>query len=485
MEKLNPPPLVTDSTQTIDPPDVPHQADQHNGLNLFWRTFFLLALLLIGSAMAWIQTLHEMEQEPRAIQTARHIATVVGLSRAAVLHADTAALVSLFKTLYEQEQLRITPSSPSDVVEPLGQDDLSLNIAAELAHRLGPNTPVAKSVNHVKGLWVGFAVAERQYWLQTDLSRFKVLTGRSWLVWLLSTTVLSLLGAAWMARLINRPLKELSFAASRVRDGDFAASALNESVTTSEIREVNIGFNRMTQKLAKIEQDRAVMLAGISHDLRTPLARLRLETELSVADLNAREHMVSDIDQLDGIIEKFLDYARPGNMGLKLVSFAETVDICLQGFRKRNDMKFKQAIEGDLFIMADPIEIQRIITNLLENAGRYGKSPDTGVALVDISAKSQNKVVLIRVRDHGAGVPPEQLKQLTTPFFRGESARTAANGTGLGLAIVEKTILRMGGEFELINATSGGLCANIKLQRGFTEVTNRFDRRYLGAGKKN
>jgi signal transduction histidine kinase len=105
---------------------------------------------------------------------------------------------------------------------------------------------------------------------------------RTWLIWLITAGALSLAGAAAIARLINRPLKQLSYAANRVRDGDFAASRLDEEAVTSEIREVNIGFNRMAQKLAKLEQDRAVMLAGISHDLRTPLARLRLETEMSV-----------------------------------------------------------------------------------------------------------------------------------------------------------------------------------------------------------
>jgi signal transduction histidine kinase len=93
----------------------------------------------------------------------------------------------------------------------------------------------------------------------------------------------SVLGSALIARLINRPLQELSFAASRIREGEYD-SRLDENTMTSEIREVNIGFNRMARELAKVEEDRAVMLAGISHDLRTPLARLRLEAEMSVAD---------------------------------------------------------------------------------------------------------------------------------------------------------------------------------------------------------
>ena len=273
------------------------------------------------------------------------------------------------------------------------------------------------------------------------------------------------MGAAWIASLINRPLKDLSFAAKKVRDGDFEASTLDENVSTQEIRAVNIGFNRMTRTLAKVEQDRAVMLAGISHDLRTPLARLRLETELSVADPQARDHMASDIDQLDAIIDKFLDYARPGGIISQPVSLNQMMETCLAPLRKRMDMQFKVALQEALFVDADPVELQRVIDNLLQNAARYGKSIDTGVAMVDISARYQDQHVLLRIRDHGTGVPPEQLKQLTTPFFRGEAARTSANGTGLGLAIVEKTISRMGGSFDLRNANSGGLCANIRLAR--------------------
>jgi len=281
----------------------------------------------------------------------------------------------------------------------------------------------------------------------------------------LTAAALSLTGAAFIARLINRPLKELSFAASRVRDGNFEASTLDESVNTREIRAVNVGFNRMTKKLAKIEQDRAVMLAGISHDLRTPLARLRLETELSVADAQARQDMVNDIAQLDAIVGKFLDYARPGNLGLTAVSLNATVENCLTPFRKRPDMQFKVALQEHLIVLADPVELQRVLGNLLENAARYGKGVDTGISEVDISARYLDDKVLLRVRDHGPGVPPEQLKQLATPFFRGEAARTEANSTGLGLAIVEQTITRMGGSFELSLASGGGLCAHILLQR--------------------
>jgi two-component system osmolarity sensor histidine kinase EnvZ len=221
----------------------------------------------------------------------------------------------------------------------------------------------------------------------------------------------------------------------------------------------------MAQQLAKIEQDRAVMLAGISHDLRTPLARLRLETEMSVADLDARHHMASDIDQLDAIIDKFLDYARPDHVELRPVVLNEVIEACLYAVQDHDDMRVNLDLAPNLVVMADEVELARVISNLLENARRYGKTPETGIAVVDIAAKARAEWVLLKVRDHGMGVAPETLPNLVKPFFRGDAARTAATGAGLGLSIVDKTVQRMGGIFALANTTSGGLAAHVKLQK--------------------
>jgi two-component system, OmpR family, osmolarity sensor histidine kinase EnvZ len=217
--------------------------------------------------------------------------------------------------------------------------------------------------------------------------------------------------------------------------------------------------------LAKIEQDRAIMLAGISHDLRTPLARLRLETELSVADPDAREHMAADIAQLDAIIDKFLDYARPDQIKLRSVALADVVDSCTYPFKDMDDMLIHVDVPANLRVMADEVELARVFSNLLENARRYGKTVDTGIASVSITAKARDEWVLIRVRDRGLGVAPEALRNLTKPFFRGDAARTSAKGAGLGLSIVDKTVQRMGGSFALQNSSSGGLAAHIKLRQ--------------------
>jgi two-component system osmolarity sensor histidine kinase EnvZ len=434
-------------------------------VSLFWRTFILLACLLLGSMLAWLQTMRELEFEPRAIQTAQQIAALVNLSRAALQYADPIARVSLLKAMAEQERVRITPREPTDKFLPMDDDALSRRVVSELVSRLGTGTLVAHSVNGESGLWVGFTINGDPNWLQTDLERFSPAGGKTWLVWILTTGAVSLAGAALIAGLINRPLKRLSVAASRVREGDFDASRLDEGGVTGEIREVNIGFNRMAARLAKIEQDRVVMLAGISHDLRTPLARLRLETEMSVTDLDARQHMVSDIEQLDRIIDKFLDYARPDHIDLKPVSLNQVIDACCYAVRDHDDIRINVNIPEPLVVLADATELARVISNLLENARRYGKSPGTGVAEIDIAAKPRDEWVLLKVRDRGPGVSESQLADLSKPFFRGDTARTSATGAGLGLSIVETAVQRMGGVFQLANTRTGGLAAHIKLRR--------------------
>jgi two-component system osmolarity sensor histidine kinase EnvZ len=220
----------------------------------------------------------------------------------------------------------------------------------------------------------------------------------------------------------------------------------------------------MARELAKVEEDRAVMLAGISHDLRTPLARLRLETEMSVGNEEAKRNMALDIEQLDAIIDKFMDYARPGDTELRPVHLSQLIDREAAPFRDPKQIRIDSRVAIDLAVMADETELARVFSNLFENARRYGRGTNTGVAVINVSYAKTGPWVIVTVRDHGPGVAPEKLSQLTTPFFRGDAARTAATGAGLGLAIVEKSLHRIGGTLELANAPDGGLMAHIRLK---------------------
>jgi len=434
-------------------------------LSLFWRTFILLALLIFFSSVAWLQMFKTQEYEPRILRNAHQIATVVNLTKTALKNSDEIARLSLITMLADEEDVSIQLREPTDRIVAFTDSGMDSRLVNEMIKRLGPGTVVASSVNDEEGLWIGFAIERDSYWLQMDPSRLKPLGGTAWLIWLSITTSLSLLGAAVMAGLINRPLKRLSYAASRVREGHFHGAALDEGAATSEIREVNIGFNRMAERLAKIEAERALMLAGISHDLRTPLARLRLETELSVSDPQTRELMVADIEQLDDIIDQFLDYARPESTELGPVLLTGVISRCITPWRNNTRLQISVDVSEDLQIQAEPVELGRVLSNLLENARRYGQSPADGITRVEIVARVHEGWVLLRVRDQGPGVSVETLKNLTQPFFRGDSARTSATGSGLGLAIVERAVQRMGGTFSVFNNSAGGLMALMKFRQ--------------------
>ncbi len=440
------------------------KSEPRGSISLFWRTFLLLALLLLGTIVAWFQTFRTLEEEPRALQSARQLATLVNLTRAALVHADAIARVSLVKTLVDEENVRIAVREPTDTHEPYNQNPLDQRISQVLAERLGQNTIVARQVNGFSGLWIGFDIGEETYWLLVDPERVDVIGGVTWLVWLSIAASLSLLGALAITRLINHPLKRLSVAAARIREGEFQSSQLDESVPTNEIREVNVGFNRMAEKLAQAEADRTLMLAGISHDVRTPLARLRLETEMSVADPTTRELMAADIEQIDAIVDKFMDYARAGRAQATPVQLNDVVQNALQPWLARADMELDVSVPEALQALGDPVELVRVVSNLLENASRYGRGAD-GVARVTLAAHSEGDKVVLVLRDQGSGVTKEVLNHLTEPFYRADTARTSAAGAGLGLAIVQKTLVRMGGQLALSLPPEGGLQAQITLRR--------------------
>jgi two-component system, OmpR family, osmolarity sensor histidine kinase EnvZ len=434
-------------------------------LSLFWRTFLLLSIMLGVGILGWTYVLRYFELEPRAVQAAQQIASLVNLSRAALRYTDQVNRVALVKNIAEQEAVKLQPREPGDKWDPFEVDRFTRTIGAQLRSRLGPQTVVASTVNGNSGLWVGFLIETDQYWLQADPNRVQTaITGMTYFLVMGLTFLATLIVSAYIAAKINLPLRELSSAASRIREGEYT-SRLDEDTATMEIREVNRGFNRMARELAKIEDDRAVMLAGISHDLRTPLARIRLETEMSVVDEEARRNMAMDIDQLDAIIDKFMDYARPTEVKLAPVVLAVLLDTVVRRVSNEH-LRIVTRVTTDVRVLGDETDLDRIFANLFENARRYAQSDD-GIARVTVTYARAGQWVVVSVRDEGPGVSPEQLARLTTPFYRGDVARTHTNstGAGLGLAIVDKTVTRMGGQLELGIVPVGGFIAHVKLRR--------------------
>ncbi len=423
-------------------------------LSLFWRTFLSLVLLLAVCLLAWVQTFRSLEFEPQAVQSARQIASLVNLTRVALQHADPISRVSLLKTLADEERMSIAPREPGDSFSGFSTNPFARRVADALSETLGSDTIVAREVNGESGLWIAFTMGKDTYWLLLDPGRVNTIHGSTWVIWMAIAAALSLAGAAAIAQLINQPLRSLSQATAHIRDGKFSETRLDETVATTEVRDVNIGFNQMANQLAQIERDRALMLAGISHDLRTPLARLRLEAELSVPDQDALQNMSNDIGQVEAIIAKFMDYARPGQQTTGQVELGELLSSLRQPTANLFKVRLTLApLDGPVWVMADPVDLFRVCQNVLENAGRYGTTPGRDAADVHIQVKTDRDWVHLGIGDNGPGVDGPTLARLTQPFFRADAARSQASGAGLGLAVVEKMLARMGGKLALHSPT--------------------------------
>jgi two-component system osmolarity sensor histidine kinase EnvZ len=269
---------------------------------------------------------------------------------------------------------------------------------------------------------------------------------------------LLLVAAYVFARFLARPLRELTSAVEQVGRGE-APLPLPES-GPSEIAAVNRGFNAMLGNLRQIERDRAVLLAGISHDLRTPLSRLRLGLEMASRDDATRAGMVSDIEEMDRIIGQFLDFARDDAATvLERADLNAIVAGCVERYAQAG--RPVTFAGGDIPLLAlKPTTISRLVTNLVDNALAYGAPP------VEVTTARGGDHVWLDVADRGPGVPPDQVEHLKQPFTRASAARTredGAAGAGLGLAIVERIARMHGGTFDLSPRAGGGTVARVAL----------------------
>ncbi|MFT4020661.1 MAG: ATP-binding protein [Acinetobacter sp.] len=289
-------------------------------------------------------------------------------------------------------------------------------------------------------------------WMREPLSTYANYSMELIIGWLLGVPLIGSVIILTLVRQLNRPLKRLQNAAN-----SYSQTGKAPYLTTNhgpvEIRQVNQAFNQMIYTLDQIEKDRKVMLAGISHDLRTPLTRIRLTAEMLPDDF-FREGLIYDVDDMDAILNQFISYMRDGSdEELSDTNINTLLQELIVQFQPL-DIRFEP--QELPIIAARSLSLKRLIGNLINNAKRYGAEP------IEISAIVVDEKVLINVADHGEGVPDEQIEALMQPFVRGNAARTI-QGTGLGLAIVKRIVDIHQGELTLRNREQGGFEAIIAL----------------------
>jgi two-component system osmolarity sensor histidine kinase EnvZ len=425
-------------------------------MTLFARSFLLIALLILASAAATFQLYRVYEREPRARELAQQTVSIVNLTRSALVNADPVLRRNLLIELNEREGIRLAPLTSGEALEPLPDDALFALVKERVRQSLGQDTRFAFARDKVEGFWVSFHIEEDDYWVMLPRERFEPVFGLQWLGGGLALLVLALIGAWLIASATSRPLAAITAAARAVGRGQ-APAPLPET-GPRELRTVAEAFNRMAGDLAAMERERAMVLAGISHDLRTPLARLRLAAEMSGADKEIIAGIAADIEEMDKVIGQFLDFARgedearaEHDLDLLLADLAES-------YRKRG-MEVNYAGGGHSGVRAPlaPLALRRAIANLVDNAVRHAGGT------IDIAARRSGRKVEVDVMDRGPGVPGEEAERLKRPFTRLDEARGGKGGAGLGLAIVDRVARAHGGKLELLPRDGGGLLARLIL----------------------
>jgi len=420
---------------------------------LFWRTFLLIALLISVSLAAWFQSFRVIEREPRAQRVALQLISVVKLTRTALLYSDPDLRRALLQDLESNEGVRVYPREATDKYKLQPDQSETRLIEANVRSRLGADTVIAASVNDIPGVWISFKIDDDDYWVALDRDQLDNVSGLQWVGWGTFALGLSLLGAAFITSLVNRPFGRLALAARKLGAGQIPDPLPERGMGVAA--ETNRSFNQMVSALAQLDADRALMLAGISHDLRTPLARLRLETEMSPADEATKDAMADDIEQMDKIIGLFLDYARPAQRAPEAVDLSALAADSASRLGSEDGVHLTLALAERAIIAGDQTDIRRLLGNLIENARKYGRSAEDGIAHVTIRTSVSFQRVELSVLDEGVGVPEDQLELLTRPFYRVEAARTQADGTGLGMAIVLRLVNRHRGILRIANRDPG------------------------------
>jgi len=424
--------------------------------SLLWRTVLLLALLMVAGHFAWLQLFRVYEREPRALQVAQQITSVVNLTRSALITADPAKRIDLLRDLAQQEGVQVYIAEPNEPVEPLPDRPFVRMITAELQRRLGADTRLMGTRDGMHGVWVSFRIDDEEFWVKLPRERLERAEQLRWIGWGVLVLALSVIGAFLIVARINRPLRELTRAAEMIGRGR-TPSPVTES-GPSEIRTLARTFNQMASDLKRIDEDRALLLAGVSHDLRTPLARIRLGVEMleSQADAALREGMVQDIEDIDAVINQFLDFARvTGEQSIASeLDLNELVNSVLERYQRQGKTVSAQLGSVPRLQLKAPA-IQRLVTNLIDNALRHG-GPG-----VEIETAAENGRVRLSVLDRGPGIPATETERMLQPFTRLDPARSTS-GSGLGLAIVDRIARLHHGSVSLLARPGGGLEARVE-----------------------
>jgi signal transduction histidine kinase len=309
-----------------------------------------------------------------------------------------------------------------------------------------PLVPYMLAVQLHDGSWLVFSVMKRTWGLPwTD----------RWAVWLCFLAVAIAIVTAFAARRFSRPIEQL---AGAVRQ--FALNPRAPPIAETgprELQQVIRTFNAMQAQIQKFVAYRTMMLAAISHDLRTPLTRMRLRGEF-IEDQDQQARLFRDVDEMQNMVDEALAFFRDDATAEETTSFdLPHVLLTIANDFADQDVDVGYAGPAHAVYRGRPFALKRAFTNLIDNAAKYGKAPK-------MELSSEEHALVVAIRDRGPGIPPDALDKVFRPYYRVDKSRNrTTGGVGLGLTVAQAIIQGHGGEIVLENRTDGGLEARITL----------------------
>ncbi len=429
--------------------------------SLLGRTAFTIALTLMAFTIISLGAAVYFIAIPMAKRSADDFAAVIVSAAHSIeslpkeMHAELQQQLLQDHGLIVTTQTRTLPEKDFDV-------PYYLFFQESLAQRVGHKVSIVEST---KGplIWVDVPAHEMIVRIGFDRTRLGTNPPVVLLAAIGGGALLTFLVSFLEVRRVNRPLSQLSTAVQAVGRGN-KPPALSEQ-GPNEIAELARAFNRMASNIEELSKNRTVMVAGISHDLRTPLTRLGLAVEMldddSDADLIAG--IRRDLTMMNNLIGQFmqftkgLDDASPVQLDLQEIVAAQAEDL------RRSGTEVQVIGCGPpCTYVADPVALRRVLANLLENAAQYG---DGEAITVDIQCEVHS--IRIEICDRGPGIPADQAEAVFQPFHRLETARSSrAGGSGLGLAIARQLAIKHGWTIQLLPRDGGGTVARVDLPIG-------------------
>ena len=430
---------------------------RHFFKSTYGQLTFMFGLLLLVNFVVIILSLRELSFKPAASQFAMFISNQIKAVKPLLIDKEFGAAQNTLNSAFPQHNIILQK-------QVTGKPLPNLVFYQTLLQHLQSNqdqsmTVLLQESESTSRIWIQPQWL-KGHWLGISFQSF-VSQVPQWLAFIfISLLLLSLLAAFVFSRYMLKPFKNLAQMAS-----DVVLDRLNPDEIkiqgTIEVQEISGLVKNSVNHIQQLNKEKEMLLAGVSHDLRTPLARMRLQAEF-LTDTEYRDTMIAEIKEMDAIIGDFVAYVRSGSYEeTQSLNIITLVQESIEPFKNNDNFLAFDAQNRPIDLNTKPLCLKRMLSNIYDNAIKYGKPP------ISIELEESDLQIIIKVIDHGKGLSEQELESVFEPFVMAQSTDNQY-GSGLGLSIVKKMAEQINATVYAENHPTAGLCVCIQINKNYS-----------------